>query len=157
MAGRLPSPRHTRVEEMKRIEESRPICGIYMITNLVNRKCYIGRSADIHRRWQTHRCGRDGSMAITRAFRKYGIKRFRFKIIEECSEKDLRWKEAFWISKLSPEYNGKNLETGNGVSNGLRPIRIPEHLHRRVKFEAVKRGMFIHIFVVQIITKALKK
>ena len=36
------------------------ICGIYCIENVVNRKKYIGLSADINQRWKQHKVDLNG-------------------------------------------------------------------------------------------------
>jgi hypothetical protein len=87
-------------------------CGIYQIVNQVNDKSYIGLSRNIEKRWRQHKYGlnretalQQGSRPLRSAFLKYGLIKFKFEIIEECSENDLLIREQYWIDKIKPEYN----------------------------------------------------
>lgn len=50
---------------------------IYIITNTVNAKQYVGIAADLERRWKRHRLANEGQL-IHRAIKKYGIDAFVF-------------------------------------------------------------------------------
>ena len=71
------------------------IIGIYKIENLINHKCYIGQSIDVHRRWTDHKrlykveTDAGYKYPIYRAFRKYGIENFSFELLEECLASEL--------------------------------------------------------------------
>jgi len=87
-------------------------CGIYQIVNQVNDKSYIGQSRNIEKRWRQHKFGlnretalQQGSYPLRSALLKYGLIKFKFEIIEECSENDLLIREQYWIDKINPEYN----------------------------------------------------
>ena len=62
------------------------IIGIYKITNLVNKKIYIGSSIDIKARWANHKSqlkkGTHKSPHLQSAWNKYGEENFEFEIIE---------------------------------------------------------------------------
>lgn len=93
--------------------------GIYKITNIINGKCYIGQSVNIHKRWNNHKSACYNTNAheynyyLYRAMRKYGIENFTFEIIEECSQELLDEREIFWISYYDSYVNGYN-ETEGG-------------------------------------------
>jgi group I intron endonuclease len=103
---------------------ARQISGIYQITNITNKKCYIGLSRNICARWRQHtfRVQEDEfpKSRIRAAFKKYGLKeivnkpgihgQFEFIVLEECSEEQLFEREKYWIERLQPEYNC-NLDT----------------------------------------------
>ena len=56
---------------------------IYMFTNLINLKRYVGKwSGDIMKRYRDHINGR-GSIPLKRAIDKYGIHHFSFDILHE--------------------------------------------------------------------------
>lgn len=90
---------------------------IYKIQNKLNNKCYIGKSINVHRRWQEHR---HNALNTTKrhplydSIRKYGIDNFTFEVIlytsAECIDKD--------EMRLIKEYNsinaGYNLTEGGG-------------------------------------------
>lgn len=102
------------------------MCGIYQITNNLNKKIYIGKSKNIKERWQEHI--RDSSIPeylweqnyrraqtpIHKAIRKYGKENFSFEIIEECLEQELNEKEKYWIAKK----NSTNKEIGYNINLG---------------------------------------
>jgi|LGVF01.2.fsa_nt_gb group I intron endonuclease len=82
--------------------------GIYKIENNINGKCYIGQSIDVYSRWKGHTKidKRLVNYPLYRAFKKYGIKNFKFKILEHVDDVDnLTLRELFWYYKLKPEYN----------------------------------------------------
>ena len=70
--------------------------GIYKITNLINKKCYIGQSVHIERRFREH-CNSNTNSYIHRAIQKYGKENFTFEVIEECSLNQLDEREKYWI------------------------------------------------------------
>ncbi|MCI2234648.1 GIY-YIG nuclease family protein [Escherichia coli] len=53
---------------------------LYLITNLVNHKFYIGVTSEPDRRLTEHKCGQ-GSIALQRAFKKYGEDQFKFEVL----------------------------------------------------------------------------
>lgn len=85
--------------------------GIYKITNIINNHSYIGQSIQIEERWKNHIEASNNKNAhnykypLYKAIRKYGISKFQFEILEECSKEQLNEREYFWIKTLSPEYN----------------------------------------------------
>lgn len=98
-------------------------CGIYKIVNTQNGKTYVGQSVDILKRWQSHKWeseepkDRSYKCIIHDAFRKYGIDKFEFSILEECSVEMLDEREKHWISELNTLVpNGYNI-LGGGQKN----------------------------------------
>jgi group I intron endonuclease len=77
------------------------ICGIYRITNVVNRKCYVGRADNIKRRWSVHRCmlnkSKHKNTPLQNAWNKYGEDNFIFEVLEECIEDRLQEREFYWV------------------------------------------------------------
>lgn len=107
--------------------------GIYLITNKVNGKKYIGQSVDIERRYKEHlRSGqpniyshkneRDIKTPIHLAMQKYGISNFSLTILEQCSKEELDEKEKFWINKYhsNDKKYGYNLTTGGQKNIALK-------------------------------------
>ena len=85
--------------------------GIYIITNLVNDKCYIGQSVEIEKRWRSHintsknKKRDEYNYPLYHAFRKYGLENFKFEILELVPDKEiLTIKEEYYFNKIKPEY-----------------------------------------------------
>jgi len=86
---------------------------LYVITNLVNGKRYVGITIDVERRWQEHRSGR-GSLLVSRAITKYGIDNIKFEVICKATEDYTKEMEIKFIHSLNTmQPNGYNL-TGGG-------------------------------------------
>ena len=98
------------------------ISGIYIITNKINNKVYIGQSVDIRTRWWNHRCELNRNNHYNRhlqgAWNKYGDDNFDFSVLEECTQDELNNKEVYWIDKYNSTNpkNGYNLSTGGDCS-----------------------------------------
>lgn len=77
--------------------------GIYKIENIVNKKLYIGSSANIERRWTDHiyllNHNKHHSPHLQSAWNKYGQSAFTFEILEIC-KKDVLQKEQFYLNSL---------------------------------------------------------
>lgn len=87
--------------------------GIYLITNKINGKNYIGQSIDIARRWRQHREAVSyGQTPLYKAIRKYGIENFDFCILEECSKEELNDKEIQYIEQYNSYFCGYNQTRG---------------------------------------------
>lgn len=91
------------------------ICGIYSITNIKNKKIYIGSSIDIYRRWRDHRYRLNNNMhhsnRLNDDWNKYGESSFEFKVIECCLKENLLQREQFYIN----EHNSANAEFGYNI------------------------------------------
>ena len=62
-------------------------CGIYLITNHINGKKYIGQSRNLIKRWGQHKTESrkdNPKMIVDKAIKKYGIDNFSFEILFEC-------------------------------------------------------------------------
>lgn len=83
--------------------------GIYIITNKVNDKCYVGSSKNTKSRWLSHlqalRKGTHCNRYLQRVFNKYGENSLRFEVIFNCPEELLHEYEELFISQLCPDYN----------------------------------------------------
>ena len=99
---------------------------IYIITNSINDKVYIGQTIQtLKSRWQAH-C-RKGSleeqnMQIKRAIKKYGKENFSIKELERCSIAELDEKEIYYIS-LYDSYN-KGYNSTKGGKSGTKELKL---------------------------------
>ena len=82
---------------------------VYLWTNLLNGKRYVGSAQDLNRRllmyYSFNRISKDLTMLIHRALLKYGYSSFSLTILECCDLKDLLAREQHYIDILQPEYN----------------------------------------------------
>lgn len=80
--------------------------GIYKITNLINKKIYIGSAINFKSRKQNHfnklKNNNHDNIYLQRAYNKYGKDNFKFEIIEFVELKEnLIKREQFWIDYYS--------------------------------------------------------
>jgi group I intron endonuclease len=113
---------------------------IYLITNKVNSKQYIGQSKceDIEKRWSQHRNMTKNCIGryLLSAYHKYGIENFKFQIICITFDEACDQLEEYYIQKfntLSP--NGYNLKPGGKSSKHTEEIkiRISEGLTKEIR------------------------
>lgn len=103
---------------------------VYLITNEINKKIYIGYTTKGEKRWNQHlRVAKGGPIKysseysyIHRAINKYGIDNFVFEPLEyHVSIKELKESEIFWISYFkSIGAQLYNLTTGGDGSTGYK-------------------------------------
>jgi group I intron endonuclease len=89
--------------------------GIYLITNLINSKVYIGSAVRLKRRWIEHknrlRSNTHHNQYLQRAWVKYGEENFKFEIIQHCDKESLAFIETSLIKwfQASDEKFGYNI------------------------------------------------
>lgn len=80
--------------------------GIYSITNVINKKIYIGSSSNIDGRWLKHRSdlrlNKHNSSYLQHSWNKYGEQAFKFKFLEETN--NLILQEQYYMDKFK-SYN----------------------------------------------------
>lgn len=88
------------------------VCGVYMITDKVTDKTYIGASCNIRTRAVQHFYNmqvpekRGSAYSIFSAtYLQYGSTAFVVSVLEVCDEASLHERELFWITKLRPSEN----------------------------------------------------
>ena len=91
---------------------------IYVITNLLNGKQYVGQtSRDPEVRFSEHCYDKRSTSFIHRAIVKYGVSNFKLEILEQPELNQLDEKEKEWIAKLDTYHNGYN-KTEDGQGGG---------------------------------------
>lgn len=114
---------------------------VYVITNLVNEKRYVGKANDPPKRWRVHvRLAQNeaNDTPLYRAIRKYGAEAFAFETVERCqSEAESFDAEKRWIAKLNSTVEGgrgyNQTPGGEGLSGGASAAT-------RARMSAAKRG-----------------
>lgn len=105
--------------------------GIYIVTNLVNGKRYIGQSKNIQRRFWEHRCiTHEENKELRADLIQYGKENFSYEVLEECEPEQLDDKERYYIAELKPEYN---IATGGQDSLRKYPPETIEKIRQKAK------------------------
>ena len=90
---------------------------IYVITNDINGKQYVGKTNDtIQNRFEIHikdsKRKRHEKRPLYDAMNKYGVEHFSIEELEECSSEEAPEREAYWIDKLNTYHYGYNATRG---------------------------------------------
>jgi len=88
-------------------------CGVYKITNKINKKVYIGSSKNIPKRFSTHRSelrkNKHANVHLQNSWNIHGEQSFIFEILFNCKDEDKIKKETEEIRKYIKKFNEKNL------------------------------------------------
>lgn len=91
--------------------------GIYKITNIKNKKSYIGRSVNTRSRIVEHiksslGLGSIADQAIHHAMREEGLENFMFELLEDCEKDQLAEREKYYIDIFQSNIHGYNKNKG---------------------------------------------
>ena len=100
---------------------------IYMTTNLINNKKYIGKDSNNNPKYL------GGGIYLKKAFKKYGKKNFKKETLEECNNpQELKEREIYWLEF----YNVKNNPSYyNATNNSCGAV------HTEESKKSISRGM----------------
>lgn len=93
---------------------------IYLITNLVNGKKYVGQTTDYQRRMYQHKTRNEE--IIDKKIQEYGVENFSFEIIEDNidTQEELDEKEKYYISLFNTKIeNGHGYNVQDGGKNNM--------------------------------------
>jgi len=106
---------NTEADKDTILSDNKKKSGIYMWTNNINKKRYIGSSENLRARFQQYfninHLIRYNCMQICRALLKHDYFNFSLTIIEYCEPKKCIERERFYLSSENPEYNIANNPT----------------------------------------------
>lgn len=88
---------------------------IYLITNLINNKKYVGQTVmTLKQRWNKHLSNSRtlNPTGIAGAIKKYGEQNFSMELLATCKIEDLNELEKYYIRKYNTFNNGYNLTLG---------------------------------------------
>lgn len=81
--------------------------GVYMVTNLINGRFYIGASKYVYQAILNHKselnCRRSRNKNLQKDWDYYGAEVFAFTTLERCPEALLKEKEEKWLRKAKVE------------------------------------------------------
>lgn len=93
---------------------------IYLRTNKVNGKQYVGQTSNLEIRQKNWKnlSKKYAGTAINRARSKYGIDNFGFEILKECNDNELDYWETYYINELNTKtpYGYNMTDGGDGTS-----------------------------------------
>lgn len=97
---------------------AQPVAGVYKITNIETGECYVGQAVNVAARWRDHaKCGlgidTPAGNKLYKAMRKYGLHKFSWELLEECSAAQLNEKEKHYIELYQSKDFGYNTTKGN--------------------------------------------
>lgn len=112
---------------------------IYLITNDINSKVYVGQTIQsLKKRFNGHCCysksDKSINMYIKRAIHKYGRDKFHISLLEECSIESMNEREKYWIDFFDSYNKGYNLTKGGQDSNYFSLHRLEDTIDIK-KFE----------------------
>lgn len=93
--------------------------GIYKITNIKTKECYVGQAVSVYTRFAEH-CkaglGIDtpANNKLYKAMQEYSLWNFSFELLEECPKEQLNEKEKYYIDLYDSVNFGYNLSKGIG-------------------------------------------
>ena len=85
---------------------------IYLITNTINGKRYVGQTVRFKERMWEHEYDDRSTSAIHAAIQKYGTDAFEVTVLETPDKKLLDEREIYWIEKLGTYHSEYNLNKG---------------------------------------------
>lgn len=123
---------------------------IYLITNKVNGKIYVGQTTkSSSERWKQH-CVSSNCKKLHSAIKKYGVDSFTIsEIYTSFSKEDLDNQEIYWISHLNAmdKNFGYNLKSGgsNGINSEEVRKKIGISLKKRYEEDGYKERVCSHL------------
>ena len=135
---------------------------IYLITNNINGKMYVGQtSKTVSQRFKMHvhdsyRNNERYNSALHRAIRKYGESNFKVETLEECNIEILGDREVYWINRLNTFKDGYNMTLGGEGSNRLELPDINEFTRLSKIYTATKLAEYYGVYLPTIYSWADK-
>lgn len=115
--------------------------GVYKITNIINGKCYIGRTSCFYRRshhyiYDFHnQRSRQINEYLLRSMNKHGLNNFIFSVIEICDKEIVEDRELFWMTYFKSTdrdvgYNLRKDKSGAMIVHDSTRKKISERLKK---------------------------
>ena len=121
------------------MKEHKGRSGVYLITNTVNGKVYVGKTKDFYKRYCQYvsdvRARVNGRINdyLMNAFVKHGFEAFRFSVIEElevekCAERELYWIGFYNATKREFGYNLRTDSSSGMIVHPDTSVKISNQL-----------------------------
>lgn len=131
---------------------------VYIITNKINNKCYIGKTKNKNTRWSQHK-SLAKSKRINNYFynslRKYGVENFSFEIVKSCDTEEESYDYERLLIKLfdtrNKEYGYNNAEGGRGSKGYKVKEELKEYFHDKYVGSKSIRAKFTDQEVITIL------
>jgi group I intron endonuclease len=134
-------------------------CGIYKLTNTIDKKVYIGSSVDLKSREYKHfwmlKNKRHDNIHIQNVVNKFGLDVLKFEVVELCHENLLSEKENEYINLFksnNPDF-GYNLATVNNLRRNNFNDEVKQKLS---KFNLNKNNNFTKFELTSLVTGVSK-
>ena len=120
------------------------LSGVYIITNKINGKFYVGSGRSIFSRWFNHTCYLTKSTHVNyklqRAVNKYGLENFKFEVLELHPPQGLNEREQYYLDTLckAQEYIKGTDSFFNQQTYNIKPLvegttGLPQQIEKIVK------------------------
>ena len=95
--------------------------GIYIITNTINDKVYVGQAQDLYIRTKHHILDERNPL-LKKAFKKYGLDKFTINVLEKCEIEKLDDREQYWMDyyEVTNRDKGYNICPIAGSTRGVK-------------------------------------
>lgn len=101
------------------MKEQEPLGVIYIITNKINSKVYIGQTRkNLSERMRYHFSRYETCTKLKKAIEQYGKENFLYNVLELVPYSKLNARETFYIEKYNSIVNGYNIKKGNSAFKG---------------------------------------
>jgi len=134
--------RHTKFKKGELSKKA----GVYIITNLINNKIYIGETTNLESRLIEHLrrllSKRHVNEHLQNAVTLYGIENFKFEILEFCECSDTKKREHYWVVHLHAldKEKGYNIKPTDPNKINLRSAETSKKIYETKKRKAEERG-----------------
>lgn len=109
------------------MKEQEPLGIIYIITNKVNSKVYIGQTRkSLSERMRHHFSKYETCTKLKKAIEQYGRDNFIYNVLELVPYSELNDRESFYIEQYNSVENGYNIKNGNSKFKGRKIHSIKE-------------------------------
>lgn len=116
------------------------ITGIYKITS-PNNRVYIGQSRNIRNRFKSYKSlNCKEQVLLYRSFKKYGVDKHIFEIVEKCKFKELNNRERYWQEyyNVTDESKGLNCVL---VDSDEKPRKVSKHTLKKMSESQLGIGL----------------